>query len=130
MTDSILLNIKQQLGICDDYNAYDEVIITGINSAFTVLDQLGVSLDPAFHIEGETETWSDYFAGRTDLQLVKSYVYLKVKLLFDPPNSGVLHQAMERQVQEFEWRLNVQVDPGRYKTEEGGGQDEPATDEE
>lgn len=125
MTESILLSVKQQLGICDDYNAYDDVIITGINSAFTVLDQLGVSLDPSFHVEGENETWEDYFQGRTDLQMVKSYIYLKVKLLFDPPNSGVLHQAMERQIQEFEWRLNVQVDPGRYGVEEGGDEDDP-----
>ncbi len=109
--DSILLTIKRQLDMCDDYNAFDPIIITHINSVFLTLDQLGVSPVRHFEITGENEQWSDYLKDRTDLNAVKSYIYLKVRLLFDPPNVGVLHEAMERQIAELEWRLNVQCDP-------------------
>lgn len=122
--ESILLSIKRQLEICDDYNAFDPVIVTHINSIFMVLDQLGVSLEPGFQITGENETWEDYLKGRKGLNLVKSYMYLKVRLLFDPPNVGVLHEAMERQISEFEWRLNVQVDPGDKPTGDPEGKED------
>lgn len=124
--ESILLSVKRQLEICDDYNAFDPVIVTHINSVFMILDQLGVSLEPGFQITGENENWADYLQGRKELNLIKSYMYLKVRLLFDPPNVGVLHEAMERQIAEFEWRLNVQVDPGDKPVNdaEGKGDDD------
>ncbi len=122
--DSILLTIKRQLELCDDYNAFDPIIITHINSVFMTLDQLGVSPVRHFEITGEDEKWSDYLQDRTDLNAVKSYIYLKVRLLFDPPNVGVLHEAIERQIAELEWRLNIQCDPIKNAIDYPKGEEE------
>lgn len=106
--DSILNSVKKMLGIEADYDHFDPDILMAINSTFTVLCQLGVGPDEEFSIEGPETAWSDFFAlCDKPINLVKSYIYLKTKLLFDPPTTGVLHEAMERQIQEFEWRLNV-----------------------
>lgn len=114
--DSILLSIKKMLGICDDYNAFDQDIIIHINSVFMILNQLGVGpVGQCFMITGESESWEDFLKDNQKIELVKSYMYLKVRLIFDPPSTGVLHEAMERQISEFEWRLSVQVDPGVEK---------------
>lgn len=108
MNDSILLTIKKLLGIDKNYNVFDSDIVIHINSVFMILCQLGVGPDKPFSIEGESETWSQFSPDTSLYQLVKSYIYLKVRLIFDPPSTGVLHQAVERQISEFEWRLNVQ----------------------
>lgn len=103
--DSILTSIKKLLGIAEDYTAFDNDIIMHINSVFYILFQLGVGRDKAtpFCITGSTQVWSDFIdAGETEL--VKSYMYLKVKLLFDPPQNGQLLQAIKEQITEFEWR--------------------------
>lgn len=106
--DSILNSVKKMLGIEADYDHFDPDILMAINSAFTVLCQIGVGPDEEFSISGPETTWDDFFAlCDKPINLVKSYIYLKTKLLFDPPTTGVLHEAMERQIQEFEWRLNV-----------------------
>lgn len=108
MDDSILNSVKKMLGIEEDYNHFNPDILIAINSTFTVLCQLGVGPDQEFSITGSVETWNDFFSVcDKPINLVKSYIYLKTKLLFDPPTTGVLHEAMERQIQEFEWRLNV-----------------------
>lgn len=117
MNDSILLSIKKMLGLDYAYNAFDVDIIININSVFMILFQLGVGPGKPFSISGETETWEEFFKDDQVINLVKSYMYLKVRLLFDPPSTGVLHEAMERQIKEFEWRLNVQS--------EGGEENEP-----
>lgn len=110
--DSILNTVKKMIGLDKSYHAFDMDLIIHINSVFMILNQLGVGDDKVFTIEGEEETWDDFFKGSEENPtLTKSYMYLKVKLLFDPPSTGVLHEAMERQIKEFEWRLNVQVDP-------------------
>lgn len=110
--DSILNTVKKMIGLDKDYHAFDTDLIIHINSVFMILNQLGVGDDKVFTIEDETSTWSDFFDGSEENPaLTKSYMYLKVRLLFDPPNTGVLHEAMERQIKEFEWRLNIQVDP-------------------
>lgn len=110
--DSILNTVKKMIGLDKSYHAFDMDLIIHINSVFMILNQLGVGDDKVFTIEGEKETWEDFFKGSEENPtLTKSYIYLKVKLLFDPPSTGVLHEAMERQIKEFEWRLNVQVDP-------------------
>ena len=117
MNDSILLSVKHMLGLVDDYNAYDPELMIHVNSALTVLYQLGVARqDKLFSIEGEKTTWAELFADTETIPLVKSYIYLKVRLLFDPPTSGVLHEAMERQVSELEWRLNVQAETPEFYT--------------
>lgn len=106
--DSILNSVKKMLGVEADYDHFDPDILMAINSTFTVLCQIGVGPDTEFSISGPETTWSDFFAQcDKPINLVKSYIYLKTKLLFDPPTTGVLHEAMERQIQEFEWRLNV-----------------------
>lgn len=112
--DSILTSIKKLLGIEEDYEYFDTDIIIHINSVFLVLNQIGVGGSIPYTISGKDETWDDFFviSDQFPINLVKSYMYLKVRLLFDPPNTGVLHEAMERQVKEFEWRLNVQAESG------------------
>lgn len=106
--DSILTSVKKMLGIEPDYTHFDPDIIIAINSVFTILTQIGVGPDDGFSITDDSATWSDFFgADGKKIELVKSYIYLKTKLIFDPPTTGVLHEAMERQIQEFEWRLNV-----------------------
>lgn len=116
--ESILLSIKKMLGMDADYNAFDADIIININSVLMILAQLGVGPSVPFYISGEGETWSDFLGDDKRIELVKSYMYLKVRLIFDPPTTGVLHEAMERQIQEFEWRLLVQADEN--KPSEGG----------
>lgn len=127
--DSILLSIKKLIGLDRDYDAFDDDMIIHINSVFMVLSQIGVGDKTVFAISGETETWDDFFSAckvSLDASLLKSYIYLKVKLLFDPPSTGVLHEAMERQIAEFEWRLNAQCDPMfKNQNANGGGVIEP-----
>lgn len=94
----------------DEESPFDQDLIIHINSVFTIVNQLGVGPEEAFFITGEEETWNDFFADSKVIHLVKSYMYLKTKLVFDPPTTGVLHEAMERQIQEFEWRLEIQSD--------------------
>ena len=109
--DSVLLSIKKMVGLDRNYTAFDDDLIMHINSAFTVLNQLGVGPKAPFFISSENDSWNDFFKNSDKKpELVKSYIYLKVRLLFDPPSTGVLHQAMERQISEFEWRLNVECD--------------------
>lgn len=112
--DSILDSIKAQLGLEPDYDAFDNEIVIHVNSVFLILNQLGVGPAYPFYITGRTETWDEFFGDNIPILLVKSYMYLKVKILFDPPNSGVLHEALERQIEEFEWRLNVQAETPAY----------------
>lgn len=109
--ESILDSIKKMLGIGPDYTHFDTDIIIHINSVFMVLNQLGVGPSDPFVITNADQIWSDFLEEKTTVELCKSYMYLKVRLIFDPPTTGVLHEAMERQIKEFEWRLNVQVDP-------------------
>lgn len=119
-TKSILISIKKLLGIDRNYTDFDVDIIMHINSVFMILNQLGVGPKTCYIISGETETWSDFFGADEQSQLVKSYVYLKVRLMFDPPSTGVLHEAMERQISEFEWRLNMQCDTLKEGGDENG----------
>lgn len=110
--DSILTSIKKMLGIEQEYTQFDLDIILNINSVLMTLSQLGVGPETGFAIIGAEETWDDFLGDRTDLESVKSYIYLKVRLLFDPPTSSFVLEAMERQINEFEWRLNVQAEGG------------------
>jgi hypothetical protein len=105
---SILKSTKKILGIEADYTAFDLDVITHINSAFSTLTQLGIGPINGFMIEDDTATWGD-FLGTSDLQLnnVKTYVYLKVRLVFDPPQTSFHLQAIKDQIQELEWRINV-----------------------
>lgn len=110
--ESILTSIKKLLGITEDYTHFDPDLIMHINSVFMILTQLGVGPAEGFTIEDETATWND-FVMDSNLECVKSYVHLKVKLLFDPPLSSAHIESINRMISEFEWRLNVAVDPGK-----------------
>lgn len=111
--ESILTSIKKMLGIDEEYTHFDADIIMHINSVFMILIQLGVGPEEGFVIEDDTSTWVDFIpeANAAQLHAVKSYIYLKVKLIFDPPLSSAVIDSMNRQIAEFEWRLNVAVDP-------------------
>lgn len=112
--ESILTSIKKLLGITEEYDHFDPDIIMHINTVFTILTQLGVGPSEGFRIEDETTTWDDYIS--TDIMLydsVKSYIYLQVKLLFDPPQQSALIESINRRINELEFRLNVTADPGQ-----------------
>lgn len=108
--DSILISIKKLLGITEEYTHFDQDIIIHINSVFFTLNQLGVGPTKPFTIKGGTEIWDDFIVEEDSLEAVKSYVYLKVRMFFDPPSSSVLMESINRQINEFEWRLNVAVE--------------------
>lgn len=112
--ESILTSIKKLLGIAEDYDHFDADIIMHINTVFTILNQLGVGPSEGFRIEDDTTTWDDYIS--TDNLLfdsVKSYIHLRVKLLFDPPQNSGTTESYKRIIDELEWRLNVTADPGQ-----------------
>lgn len=112
MSESILTSIKKLLGIEVDYKHFDADLIMHINSVLSILAQLGVGPGNGFFITGDTEVWSDFVANDSNsFALVKSYIYLKVKLLFDPPLSSAAMDSINRQISEFEWRLFVAADP-------------------
>lgn len=125
--DSILGSIRKLIGgvAIDDgeVGPFDTDLILHINSVFNIVNQLGVGPEIPFKIVDDTATWTDFFEDQKVVNLVKSYMYLKVKILFDAPQSGVLHEAMERQIQEFEWRLVVE---GQHQdaVEEGGDEED------
>ena len=105
--ESILTTIKKLLGIDENYEHFDLDIITHINSVFMILNQIGVGPSEGFRIEDKTATW-DEFIPEDDLNFegVKSYIHLRVKLLFDPPASSVVVEAYNRMINEIETRLN------------------------
>lgn len=106
--ESILTSIKKMLGIEPDFTHFDNDIVIYINSALMVLNQLGVGPEAGFIITGNTEIWKDFLFDRTDLEAIKTYIYLKVRLVFDPPTNSFLVDAIEKQISELEWRINIQ----------------------
>ena len=108
--ESILTSIKKLLGIEEEYTQFDADIIMHINTVFLNLTQLGVGPSEGFLIEDDTASWEDFIGDSSQLQAVKTYMYLKVKLLFDPPLSSSVTESMNRMIAELEWRLNVAVD--------------------
>lgn len=109
--ESILTSIKKLLGISEEYEHFDADLIMHINSVFMILTQLGVGPSEGFHITDSNEIWADFIQEPARIELVKSYMYLKVKLLFDPPSSSAVIESMNRMISEFEWRLNVAAEP-------------------
>lgn len=108
--ESILTSIKKLLGITEEYTHFDTDIIMHINTVFMILNQLGVGPEKCFRITGNSEIWDDFLLDNLDLESVKTYIYLKVKLVFDPPLSSAVAESMNRMINELEWRLNVAVD--------------------
>lgn len=106
--ESILISIKKLLGSSEDYHHFDDDIIMHINTAFLSLTQIGVGPENGFMIEDETAYWEDFLPGDPAIfQAVKICVYQKVRLLFDPPLSSAVIEAINRQIAELEWRLRL-----------------------
>lgn len=105
--ESILTSIKKLLGIADEYTHFDSDIIIFVNTVFSTLSQLGVGPVGGFIITDEYALWSDYTDNSEQLALVKTYVFMKTKMMFDPPVSSAVLSAMERQISELEWRLHI-----------------------
>ena len=109
--DSILQSIKKLLGLDEDYDAFDDDVMMHINSVLMILTQLGVGPKNGFSITGEEETWDDYLSEDiSKLSAVKTYVYLKVKTMFDPTSSSVVNEATKEMLKELEWRLNSEIE--------------------
>ena len=113
--DLILNSIKRLLGISEEDESFNFEIILHINSAFFTLMQLGIGPPEGFSLpldedEAALVTWEDFLDEKTDLQSLQSYIYLRARLLFDPPQMGYLVDAITKQISELEWRLNVQAE--------------------
>ena len=109
--DSILNSVKKDLNVSLDDNFFDPELIMHINSVFSILAQLGVGPKSGFSISDDKAVWSDFLGDNVLLNIVKSYVPKKVKLVFDPPNTGPLSEALNKTLSELEWRIMVIADP-------------------
>ena len=122
-TNSVLNDIKKLLGIVPEYEHFDTDILIHINSSMFTMYQLGYNYDPVTnttkrtHVNEDT-TWAELLDGKTDLDIIKTLLYMKVRLLFDSPTNSFTIEAMRNIIKEYEWRLNVEVDPG-VKNEQG-----------
>jgi hypothetical protein len=105
---TILEEVKKQVGIVPDYDAFDDQLMMCINSAFATLHQLGVGPEEGFLVEPETE-WEDYIS-TSRLAFIKSYVSMKVRVMFDPPTSSFALDAINKQIAEYEWRICSEVE--------------------
>lgn len=114
--DSILLTMRQLLGIypVESNDAFDIDLIIHINSVFSILRQLGIGPSEGYAITGIEDKWSTFLGDTIQLELVKSYMYAKVKKVFDPPTSAALMNSLDSLINEFEWRENVAVDPEQW----------------
>jgi len=113
-TDSILETTKKALGLEADYDAFDSDIIMHINSVFNTLQQLGVGPEDSFFISDSEPTWAEFIGTQKNINAVKSLMYIRVRLLFDPPQTSFLLESLEKMAQEQEWRLNVQMEGVRH----------------
>ena len=111
MQDSILMTIRKL--VCGNPYAdhFDTDLLVHINACFSILNQLGVGPESGFVVTDETQSWSSYVADNRILNMVKTYVTLKVKKIFDPPLTSSVLEAMDKEISQLEWRLNVAVDP-------------------
>ena len=110
MTDSILDSTKKLLGLDPDYDAFDADVIVHINSAISNLTQIKVGPELGFEVIDNAETWTQFLGKDPRLSSAKTYVYLKVRMVFDPPTTSYMLSAMEKLIAEAEWRLNVTTD--------------------
>lgn len=110
VNSSILLSVKKMLGPSADYDVFDPELIIYINSVFGTLHQLGVGPEEKFVITGDSELWSDFTTEGEEIEEVKSYMYLRVRLLFDPPSSSFVLSSFKEQLKELEWRLQCKAE--------------------
>lgn len=114
MDNSILNTVKKAVGLMPEYDAFDDVLIMHINSVFMILSQVGIGPKNGFRIEDASTEWEAYLSEEFEnFEAVKSYICLKVRLLFDPPSSSTHMQAIKDSVSEFEWRLNIEAEESK-----------------
>jgi hypothetical protein len=125
METSILTGTKKILGLAEDYTAFDHDVITHINTAFSTLTQLGVGPAEGFMIEDDTAVWTDFIIDDLQYNSVKTYVYLRVRMLFDPPGTSFVITALNEQIKELEWRLNIHREETGWTDPDPPGPPEP-----
>lgn len=119
MAESILQTIRRMIGPSMLDSEFDTDLVVHINSVLFDLNELGVGPEEGFVITGDTETWADFLGEDTkNLEAVKTFIFLKVKMIFDPPTVGGVIAAYEKLIKEYEWRINVMVDPGLTKEDQ------------
>ena len=124
MEESILKTIKQLIGCPDDFEQFDLDLTIHINSAFATLTNLGVGPKEGYRITGQDNVWSEFEDDAKKLSLIKDYVYIKTRLLFDPPTSGSLMDSLKEQLNEMEWRLYILYYPISEDDEKGKSDDD------
>lgn len=108
---SILNSVKKKLGLDPETaTEFDEDLIDYINMALSAVNQIGIGPRNGFAITGDSETWTDFVGDDPRLNMIKAYVQLRVKLIFDPPSASFVLQSYQDQLREYEWRLNFFVD--------------------
>ena len=115
--DSILTSVKKMLGIAEEYEAFDQDIIMHVNSAFSTLNQIGAGPDEGFSIEDSTKQWADYSDNQKLINMIKPYVYRKVRVAFDPPTNSTAVDSIKQAIAEDEWRINLEVDKKENQNE-------------
>ena len=116
--ESVLTSIKKMLGIVEEYTHFDADLIMHINSVLSILNQIGVGPSEGFSIKDKSSVWEDFVPENSKWELIKSYTYMKVKLLFDPPLSSAVIESTNRIISELEWRIQVAADPVKTIEEE------------
>lgn len=126
MDNSILNNIKKLLGFDPEYTAFDTDIIIHINSVFSIMHQIGAAPPDGFMITDATATWDDFLEGKQNVEFIKSYIFLRVKIVFDPPANSFGLDALNKVIDEMTWRLNILeivFNPDVYVPPTGGNGD-------
>lgn len=107
--DSILDTVKKMVGVDLVDDSFDMELIIFINDVFSKLNQLAVGPTTTYVIDDRLDKWTDFLLDRADLNMVRTYMYLQVRITFDPPTNPSLLENMMKRIQEYEWRLNVQA---------------------
>lgn len=110
MEENILNSIKKLLGIPEDYTAFDQDIMIHINSVFMILSEMGVGPSNGYSLKDGTEKWGDFISDDKNLEGIKTYIYMKVKTIFDPPLNSAVLASMKELISEFEWRINNEAE--------------------
>lgn len=118
--DSILDSIKKLLLLSEDDTSFDMDIIIHINTVLSILNQLGVGPETGFSITDRSATWDQFMGSHSNLDAVISFVYLKVKLVFDPPTNSAVIESINRTIGELEWRINATAEEIEKKSEAEG----------
>lgn len=116
--DSILTSVKKVIGIHESDTSFDIDIMMHINTVIMILRQMGIGPVNGYSVTSSYDTWDDYLSDITLFEPVKIYIALKVRLIFDPPASSAIIEAINRTITELEWRLNVQADYAKSFEEE------------